>query len=149
MTILTGLSKNLPQVADPVFKIPDVPPLVFPKLEEFENDDNKNDIIADHMELTDALEIVGSKVENIEVEQEIELSPNEIGPTIVSRLIQDLIDNVVSKSDGGLEKKPKIILKPITLKVHNVQSGVKKVKKPKFKVIRVSATAKPKFKRSG
>merc|ERR1711971_934218 len=62
---------------------------------------------------------------------------------------QDLIDNVVSKSDGGLEKKPKIILKPITLKVHNVQSGVKKVKKPKFKVIRVSATAKPKFKRSG
>merc|ERR1712008_202199 len=41
------------------------------------------------------------------------------------------------------------ILKPITLKVHNVQSGVKKVKKPKFKVIRVSATAKPKFKRSG
>ena len=149
LNILTGLTKNLPQVEDPVFKIPDVPPLVLPKLEEFENDDNKNDIIADHMELTDALEIVGSTVENIEVEQEIELSPNEIGPTIVSRLIQDLIDNVVSNSDGGSEKKPKIILKPITLKVHNVQSGVKKVKKPKFKVIRVSATAKPKFKRSG
>jgi hypothetical protein len=149
LNILTGLTKNLPQVEDPVFKIPDVPPLVLPKLEEFENDDNKYDIIADHMELTDALEIVGSKVENIEVEQEIELSPNEIGPTIVSRLIQDLIDNVVSNSDGGSEKKPKIILKPITLKVHNVQSGVKKVKKPKFKVIRVSATAKPKFKRSG
>ena len=148
LNILTGLTKNLPQVEDPVFKIPEVPPLVLPKLEEFENDDNKNDIIADHMELTDALEIVGSKVENIEVEQEIELSPNEIGPTIVSRLIQDLIDNVVSNSDGGSEKKPKI-LKPITLKVHNVQSGVKKVKKPKFKVIRVSATAKPKFKRSG
>ena len=148
LNILTGLTKNLPQVEDPVFKIPDVPPLVLPKLEEFENDDNKNDIIADHMELTDALKIVGSKVENIEVEQEIELSPNEIGPTIVSRLIQDLIDNVVSNSDGGSEKKPKI-LKPITLKVHNVQSGVKKVKKPKFKVIRVSATAKPKFKRSG
>ena len=148
LNILTGLTKNLPQVEDPVFKIPEVPPLVLPKFEEFENDDNKNDIIADHIELTDALEIVGSKVEKIEVEQEIELSPNEIGPTIVSRLIQDLIDSVVSNSDGGSEKKPKI-LKPITLKVHNVQSGVKKVKKPKFKVIRVSATAKPKFKRSG
>ena len=148
LNILTGLTKNLPQVEDPVFKIPEVPPLVLPKFEEFENDDNKNDIIADHMELTDALKIVGSKVENIEVEQEIELSPNEIGPTIVSRLIQDLIDNIVSNSDGSSEKKPKI-LKPITLKVHNVQSGVKKVKKPKFKVIRVSATAKPKFKRSG
>ena len=39
LNILTGLTKNLPQVEDPVFKIPDVPPLVFPKLEEFENDD--------------------------------------------------------------------------------------------------------------
>ena len=119
-------------------------PVVLPEFEEEKFD--KNQIIADHLVLTDALEIVGSKVEDIEPEKEVELSSSEISSRVVSGLIQELIGNVVSKS--GEFAKPKI-LKPITLKVHNVQSGVKKVKKPKFKVIRVSATQQKKIKRSG
>ena len=78
LNILTDLTENLPQVGDPVFKIPEEPSLVLPII-EVENDDNKNENIADHIELTDALEIVGRKVENI-----VESTPNILpdGPTL-------------------------------------------------------------------
>ena len=70
LNVLTDLTKNLPPVEDPVIKIPEDSLLVVPKF-EVENNDKKNDIIANHTELTDALEIVGNKVEDI-----VESKPN-------------------------------------------------------------------------
>ena len=145
LNILTGLTKNLPQVEEAVFKIPEVPDLVLPELDT-EIEDDKNDIIADHVILSDALELLAKKAEK-NVSEEIQKSSNDVGSTIVSTILKDIIEDVVTKVEAS--DKPKI-LKPITLKVHNVLSGIKKTKKPKFKVIRVSATQQQrKIKRAG
>ena len=60
MNVLTDLTKDLPLVEDPGFKIPEETPLVLSKY-EVKDDDTKDDIISDHIKLADALEIVGNK----------------------------------------------------------------------------------------
>ena len=141
LNILTGLTKNLPQVEDPVFKVPDVPPLILPENDFTDEKMDQEVLLVDHVDLSDALEVVAQT-------QEIENDDTKISSNSIQTIIEDLINNVVTISNA---KKPKI-LKPITLKVHNVETGVKlkKLKKPKFKVIRVAATQQHrKIKRSG
>ena len=76
LNVLTDLTKNHPE-QDLVFKVLGEQFRVSPIL-EVENGD-KNDIIEDHIKLTNALEIVGNKVEEI-VESKPNIQPD--GPTL-------------------------------------------------------------------
>ena len=76
MNVLTDLAKNHPH-QDHIFKVLGEQFRVSPIIEA-ENGD-KNDIIEDHIDLTDALEIVGNKVEEV-VESKPKFHPN--GPTL-------------------------------------------------------------------
>ena len=91
LNILTNFAEKFPQVEDPVFEIPEETPLVLPK-SEVKNDDKKDVIISDHIKLTEALEIVGNKVEEI-VESKPNIHPD--GPTI----------RVVRKNRGYIKKR--------------------------------------------
>ena len=121
LDVLNGLTKNLPRSNDEqIFKVPDIPPLTTQDLKP--DVDLDEEVFVDHLNLDEALKIVSAQSE---------------ANKVVPKLVEDIVNSIFIKP----QEQPKI-LKPITLKVHNVEQ-------PQFKVIRVIQQNPKKLKRSG